>query len=678
MNETANHESSLSHPSGVEKLSIDAIRILSMDGVQKANSGHPGTAMALAPLAYILFMRHLRHNPKNPGWMNRDRFVLSCGHASMLLYSTLYLSGYDLDIGDLKEFRQWGSKTPGHPEYKQTPGVETTTGPLGQGVGMAVGMAVAEAHLSAKFNRTGHYVVDHHTYFIASDGDLMEGVSHESASLAGHLKLGKLIGFWDDNEITIEGARSLADSDLVQERFEAYGWHVISVEDVNDLNALDDAIEAARAELLRPSLIRVKSHIGYGSPNKQDKAAAHGAPLGVEEIRLVRERLGWKWEEPFFVPEEAVAHWRHCLDRGKNLEEDWKKEFKTYQKAYPAEAEELLRWESGRLPDDWEKGIPDFAGEVGKFATRSTSGKVLNALASKVPELLGGSADLGPSNNTHLKGLPDFEAGSLDGRNFHFGIREHGMGAMMNGMLLHKGLRPYGGTFLVFSDYMKPAIRLAALMKLPAIYVFTHDSIGLGEDGPTHQPVEHIAALRLIPGMRVFRPCDPAETGEAWRQALLRKDGPVALILTRQKVPTLDRSVYAQAGGLARGAYVLVDSHPSPPALVLMASGSEVALALEAFRQLRKEGVSTRVVSVPSLDLFCEQDPAYREEILPVGIPRLAIEAASPMPWYQILGGKGDVIGLNHFGASAPAERLFQEFGFTPAHVIQKAKALLA
>jgi transketolase len=595
----------------------------------------------------------------------------------MLLYSTLYLSGYDLSLDDLKDFRQWGSKTPGHPEFGHTPGVETTTGPLGQGMGMAVGMALAEAHLSSKFNRTGHYIVDHHCYFIASDGDLMEGVSHEVASLAGHLKLGKLIGFWDDNEITIEGNRSLADSDLVQKRFESYGWHVISVEDVNDLEALDDAIEAARAELLRPSLIRVKSHIGFGSPNKQDKAAAHGSPLGEEEVRLTRERLGWEWEEPFFVPEEAIGHWRQCLVRGEDLEEGWKQEFKTYQKAYPAEAEELLRWEEGVLREGWEEALPDFSEEIGKLATRSVSGTVLNALAQKVPELLGGSADLGPSNNTHLKGFSDFEAGSLDGRNFHFGIREHGMGAVMNGMLLHKGLRPYGGTFLVFSDYMKPAIRLAALMKLPAIYVFTHDSIGLGEDGPTHQPVEHIAALRVIPGVRVFRPCDPAETSEAWRQALLRRDGPSALILTRQKVPTLDRSIYAKAEGLARGAYVLKDPDASEPAIVLLASGSEVFLALEASKKLTQEGILTRVVSVPSLELFCQQDPAYQGQVIPTGIPRLAIEAASPMPWYQILGGRGDVIGLDHFGASAPAERLFEEFGFTSGHVVQRAKTLL-
>ncbi|HHI79194.1 MAG TPA: transketolase [Planctomycetes bacterium] len=677
MNETVNSESSALEPSRVEKLSIDAIRILSMDAVQKANSGHPGTPMALAPLAYILFTRHLRHNPKNPDWAGRDRFVLSCGHASMLLYSTLYLSGYDLSLEDIKDFRQWGSKTPGHPEYGHTPGVETTTGPLGQGVGMAVGMAVAEAHLSTRFNRTGHYVVDHHTYFVASDGDLMEGISHEAASLAGHLKLGKLIGFWDDNEITIEGSRSLADGDLVEKRFESYGWHVISVEDVNDLNALDDAIEAARAELLRPSLIRVRSHIGYGSPNKQDKAAAHGAPLGEEEVRLTRENLGWEWEEPFYVPEEVLEHWRHCLVRGEDLEEGWKQEFKTYQKAYPAEAEELLRCESGQLPEGWEKSLPDFSEEVGKFATRSVSGTVLNALAPKIPELVGGSADLGPSNNTQLKGVPDFEAGSLGGRNFHFGIREHGMGAIMNGMLLHKGLRPYGGTFLVFSDYMKPAIRLAALMKLPAIYVFTHDSIGLGEDGPTHQPVEHIAALRLIPGVRVFRPCDPAETGEAWKHALLRSDGPTALVLTRQKLPALDRSLYARADGLAKGAYVLLDPPSQDPALVLLASGSEVSLTLEAAKQLEKDGVPVRVVSVPSLDLFLSQEESYRREVLLSEVPRLAVEAASPMPWYQVLGDKGAVIGLDRFGASAPAERLFEEFGFTPAHVVQRAKTLL-
>jgi len=666
----------------ISKLCINAIRILSMDAVQKAKSGHPGTPMALAPLCYVLWTRHLRHNPNNPQWANRDRFVLSCGHASMLLYSLLHLSGYELSLDDLKNFRQWGSKTPGHPEVDHELGIETTTGPLGQGLTNAVGMAIAEVQLAAAFNHTGHYIVDHHTYFVASDGDMMEGISHEAASLAGHLGLGKLIGFWDCNGITIEGSRSLADSEDVAKRYEAYGWDVQVVENANeDLSAIDDAIEAARAELVKPSLIIVKTEIAFGSPNKHGTSAAHGSPLGEEEIALTRENLGWPWSEEFYVPDEARDEWALCKERGTELEKTWKKVEKKYAKAFPAEHEELGRRLEGKLPPDWEDALPAFDPHA-SIATRAASGSVINALAPVLPELNGGSADLAPSNDTSVEEGGDFASDRPSGRNLHFGIREHAMGAIMNGMALHGGLRPYGGTFLVFSDYMRPSLRLAALMGQPTIYVFTHDSIGLGEDGPTHQPVEQLAALRAIPGFTVMRPADATEVSEAWRFAI-KSEGPVALVLTRQKLPLLDRGKTGGAERLAYGGYVIREAGKGAgtddfePELVLVGSGSEVYLLLQAQDVLAADGRATRVVSMPCLELFGQQSDEYRASILPEGVPTLAVEAAHPMPWYRWIGSRGEVIGIERFGASAPYERVFEEYGITTDAIVSRAKAML-
>lgn len=660
----------------LDRLCIDAIRVLSMDAVQKADSGHPGTPMALAPLGYVLFTRHLRHNPADPTWVDRDRFVLSCGHASMLLYSLLYLTGYDLTLEDLKQFRQWGSRTPGHPEFGLTPGVETTTGPLGQGVGNAVGMALAEAHLAALFNREGHRIIDHYTYFIASDGDLMEGVSHEAASLAGHLKLGKLIGFYDDNHITIEGDTRLTLSDDTARRFESYGWHVQRVDDGNDLAALNRAIECAKCDP-RPSLIIVRTHIAWGSPNKQDTPEAHGAPLGNDEVLLTKQNLGYPSLEPFFVPPEVLAHCRSVRERGMAAQADWQRRWESYSASYPSEAKELQRRLRGELPEGWQSALPVFGEKDGAMATRVASGRVLNAIAERIPELIGGSADLGGSANTVLKSSGDFEAGTYTERNIHFGVREHGMGAVMNGMSLHGGVIPYGSTFLVFSDYMRPAIRLAALMERHVIYVFTHDSIGLGEDGPTHQPIEHLTALRCIPHLVVIRPADAAETVEAWRVAIEHRKGPVALVLTRQKVPSIDRSKYASAAGLVRGAYVLSEATKDRPDIVLMSSGSEVALVLEAQAKLEAMGIAARVVSVPSMELFALQSSSYREEVLPSGIRRLAVEAAHPMSWYRWVGSDGDVMGLERFGASAPYQRLYQELGLAVDRVVHRARAML-
>lgn len=659
------------------ELCINSVRVLSMDAVQQANSGHPGTPMALAPLCYVLWTKHLKHDPSDPNWPNRDRFVLSCGHASMLLYSLLYLSGYEISSDEIRKFRQWGSRTPGHPEHGLTPGVETTTGPLGQGVANAVGMAIAEAKLSQRFNHTGHYVLDHHTWFIASDGDLMEGISHEAASLAGHLGLGKLIGFWDDNSITIEGERKLADSEDVAKRFEAYGWQVLHIEDGNDLNAIDDAIDAAKAELLRPSLIVTKTEIGYGSPNKQNTASAHGAPLGVDEVLASRKQLGWEWEEPFFVPVEAMHEWGRCKERGEELQQTWIKTFHKYKKAFPADAEEMVRRLGGKLPEAWDEAIPELADAVTPAATRAVSGKVLNAIASKVPELFGGSADLGPSNNTTIEDGGDFARDNYDGRNMHFGVREHAMGAICNGMALHGGVIPYAGTFLVFSDYMRPALRLAAMMELGTVSVFTHDSIGLGEDGPTHQPIETLAALRAIPNFTVIRPADAAETACAWRFAMQHRHGPTALILTRQKVPPLDREEGALEKGFERGAYVISDSGKDAQ-VVLVGTGSELQHCIAAQELLRADGIAARVVSCPSLELFSKQDEGYRREVLPRGLPRLVVEAGHPQAWGRILGEDGDMIGLEHFGASAPAGKLFEEFGLTAENVAARAKKLIS
>ena len=664
--------------SSLDELCINTIRTLSMDAVQKADSGHPGTPMALAPLAYVLFTRHMRHNPADPTWPNRDRFVLSCGHASMLLYSALYLSGYGLELEDLKQFRQWQSRTPGHPEYGHTPGIETTTGPLGQGIANAVGFAMAEAHLAAVFNRDGNRIVDHYTYFICSDGDLMEGISHEASSFAGHYKFGKLIGFYDDNHITIDGPTELTYTDDAGERFEAYGWHVQHVADINDLDALDAAIEAAKAETGRPSMIICRTHIGYGSPNKQDTSKAHGEALGEDEIKLTKRSLGWPSEEPFYVPEEALAHWRKAGERGAAFQEEWRRQLIAYSKAQPDLAKEFGRRIHGDLPAGWESAIPTFTKDNGNIASRAASGAVLGALVDKVPELVGGSADLTPSNNTQPKSFKNFSPEDFAARYVHYGIREHGMAGIMNGLALHGGVIPYGGTFLIFSDYMRPSQRLAALMHQRVIYVFTHDSIGLGEDGPTHQPIEQLTALRAIPGFTMIRPADANETAEAWRVALKHKNGPVALALTRQKLGWIDREKYGAASGLAKGAYVLADAPGGAPEVVLMSSGSEVALVLAAQTKLAEGGIRARAVSMPSHELFALQPLEYQQEVLPPGSKRVAIEAAHPMSWYRWVGGDGIIMGIDHFGASAPYADIYKGLGLTVDKLVEAARGLVA
>ena len=661
----------------LDQLCINTIRTLAMDAVQQADSGHPGTPMALAPLAYVLWQRHLRYNPADPDWFGRDRFVLSAGHACMLLYAVLYLTGYDLSLDEIKRFRQWGSRTPGHSERGVTPGVEATTGPLGQGVGNAVGMALAEAHLAALLNRPGYPVVDHCTYFLASDGDVMEGVSHEACSLAGHLKLGKLIGMYDDNRITIDGKTDLTFSDDTARRFESYGWHVERVGDGNDLGALDAALAAARRITDRPSLVIVRTHIAYGSPHKQDTPEAHGAPLGVEEVKLTKQRLGWPGLEPFHVHAESLAHWRRARERGARLEADWRKQYEAYQAAHPDLAAQLERRLAGRLANGWDADLPTFAPTEAQ-ATRAASGKVLNAIASKLPELIGGSADLAGSTNVVFRNGGDVAAGSWGARNIHFGVREHGMGAILNGLALHGGVRPVGSTFLIFSDYMRPPIRLAALSHLPVIYVFSHDSIGLGEDGPTHQPIEQLASLRAIPHLTVLRPADATEVVEAWRAAVQHQSGPVALVLTRQKVPVIDRTRYAPANGLRLGAYVLADAPGGKPAVILMASGSEVELVLGAHEQLAAAGIAARAVSMPCMEFFASQPREYRDAVLPPAVrARLAVEAASPQPWYRWVGDRGAVLGLERFGASAPYRRIYQELGLTVENVVRRARELL-
>ncbi|MBS1766702.1 MAG: transketolase [Acidobacteria bacterium] len=652
----------------LDKLCIDTIRVLSMDAVQKANSGHPGTPMALAPAAYTLWTKFMKHNPAHPAWPDRDRFVLSCGHASMLLYSLLHLSGYDLPLEELIAFRQWGSKTPGHPEVGHTAGVETTTGPLGQGLGNATGMAIAERFLASRFNQDGHTIVDHRTFAFASDGDLMEGVGMEAVALAGHLGLEKLVVLWDNNKITIEGSTDLAFTEEVDRRFQAHGWRVLKVEDGEDLWALQKVYEEALTPCGKPTLIDCRTVIGFPSPAKQGTAKAHGEPLGADEIKVVKGILGWDPESQFHIPSEALDEWRKSVARGDAAESEWKGRFEAYRKAHPERAAQFEAWMRGELAEGWEAALPIFTA-ADKMATREASGKALNALAPVLKNLLGGSADLAGSNNTLLKGEGDFSA-TENGRNFHFGVREHGMGAVINGMSLHGGLRPYGATFLQFADYMRSSIRLASLMNQPVVYVFTHDSIGLGEDGPTHQPVEHVMALRLIPGLSVIRPADAAETSEAWRAALRRNDGPTALILTRQKLPTVSEG---KAGGTAKGAYVLAEASAAAK-LVLIATGSEVALALKAREALEAEGVPTRVVSMPSWDLFEAQDAAYRASVLPASAKKLAIEAGSTLGWQRHADA---AVGLDHFGASAPAEVLFEQFGFTVPNIVAKAKALL-
>ena len=660
----------------LDLLCINTVRTLAMDAVQKAESGHPGTPMALAPLGYVLFTRTMRHDPSDPSWPNRDRFVLSCGHASMLLYACLYLSGYDLTLDDLKQFRQWESRTPGHPEYGYTPGVETTTGPLGQGIANAVGMAVAEAHLAATFNKQGHDVVDHYTYFICSDGDLMEGISHEACSFAGHFKLGKLIGFYDDNRITIDGSTDLTFSDDTAKRFEAYGWQVLHIEDVNDLDSIEAALAEAQADRERPTLVVTRTHIGFGSP-KQDTEKAHGEPLGAENVLITKKNLGWPSMEPFFVPEEALAHWRKTKDKGAKAHADWNAKAAAFKTAHSADAAELDRRLSGKRPPGWAKKIPSFTKENGNVASRAAFGAVLNATADSLPELLGGSADLTPSNNTTVKAWKPFSGADHSGQYVHFGIREHAMASMMNGMALHGGVVPYGGTFLIFSDYMRPAVRLAAIMKQHVIYIYTHDSIGLGEDGPTHQPIEQLSTLRAIPDMTLIRPADATEAAVAWRVAVEHTDGPVALVLTRQKLGFIDRTTYASADGLEQGGYVLADpSSGKTPQVVLMSSGSEVALILKAHLQLADEGIASRVVSMPSMDLFARQSEEYQSSVLPVGVPRVAIEAGHPMSWYRWVGAEGEVLGLTRFGASSPYEKIYEELGLTVKRVVSVAASL--
>ena len=664
-------------PSNLDQLCINTIRCLAMDAVQKANSGHPGLPMGAAAMAYVLWTRFLRHNPRNARWPNRDRFVLSAGHGCMLLYSLLHLTGYDLALEEIKQFRQWGSKTPGHPEHLLAEGIETTTGPLGQGFANGVGMAIAQKYLAARFNRPGHEVVDYKIYAIVSDGDLMEGVASEAASLAGHLGLDNLIYFYDNNHISIEGSTDLAFTEDRGKRFEAYGWFVQDLPDGNDLDAVDRAIRAAQAEKGRPSLIIARTHIAYGSPNKQDTAGAHGSPLGEEEVKLTKQNLGWPLEPKFYIPEEALEHFRKAIDRGSRADAEWQKRVEAYRREFPDLAKEWDGFIRGELPEGWKSKIPAFKPSDGPLATRQASGKVLNAIAPGLPTLIGGSADLAPSTDTLLKGVPDFQKGSYLGRNLHFGVREHGMGGILNGMAL-SGLVPYGATFLIFSDYTRPTIRLAALMEVRSIFVFTHDSIFLGEDGPTHQPIEHLPALRAIPNLCLIRPADANETAVAWRVAIERRGGPVALALTRQSLPVFDREKFASAEGLARGAYVMAREKGNSPEIILIASGSEVALALEACEKLSAEGISARAVSMPSWDLFEKQPPAYKDEVLPPSVTaRLAIEAASPFGWDRYVGPRGAVIGMTRFGASAPFKVLAEKFGFTAAGIVRQARELL-
>ena len=677
----------------LDQLCINTIRFLAVDAVQKAKSGHPGMPMGAATMAYVLWTRLLKHNPRNPAWFDRDRLILSAGHGSMLLYSLLHLTGYDLSLDDIKQFRQWESKTPGHPERGHTPGVEVTTGPLGQGFANAVGMAIAQAQLAARYNRPGFDVIDHFTYAIASDGDLMEGVASEAASLAGHLRLGKLICLYDDNRVTLAAGTDIDFSEDRARRFQAYGWHTVSVADGNDVLAIFDALQAARADADRPSLILVRTHIGYGSPNKHDSFEAHGSPLGDEEVRLTKRNLGWPVEPPFLIPEAASAHFRNAVARGARDEAASSERMAAYAHAFPELAEELQRTLRGELPRDWDADVPVFAADAKGMATRVASGRVMNAIAPRLPELTGGSADLDPSTHTALKGLGDFEPAtrngvvdmqgscgggwSYAGRNLHFGVREHAMGAIVNGMAAHGGVVPYGSTFLIFSDYMRPPIRLAALMGLHVVHVFTHDSIALGEDGPTHQPVEQLAALRAIPNLIVIRPGDANETAVAWRVAIETRDRPVLLILSRQDVPTLDRSRYAPADGLRRGAYVLSDARDGTPELILIGSGAEVGLIVAAAERLGAEGIAVRCVSMPSWELFDALSPADRDVVLPPDVrARLAVEAGAAQGWHGYVGDDGDVLSVERFGTSAPGALVLREFGFNVDEVCRRARAL--
>ncbi len=656
---------------------INTIRFLSADAVQKANSGHPGLPMGDAAIAFSLWTRYLRHNPTNPKWPNRDRFVLSGGHGSMLLYSLLHLTGYDLSLDELKNFRQWGSRTPGHPEYGLTPGVETTTGPLGQGFANGVGMAIAEAHLAAEFNRPGFDIVDHFTYAIVTDGDLMEGVSSEAASLAGHLRLGKMIYFYDDNHISIDGSTSLAFTEDRGKRFEAYGWHVIRGVQGNDVKGIEAAIRKAQKDP-RPSLIICETHIGFGLPTRQDTEKAHGEAPGEEELRGAKEKLGWPLEPSFYIPDDVLAYYRKAVSMGKRLEKAWNEKFAAYRAEYPQLAADFERRMKGELPQGWDAGLPEFPADAKGMATRASSGKVLNALAKKMPEIMGGSADLTPSNNTKLDGGIDFQPDTPQGRYMHFGVRENGMGSIVNGMALHGGLRPFGATFLVFSDYMRPAIRLSALSHIPSIWIYTHDSIGLGEDGPTHQPVEHLAALRAIPNLNVIRPMDANESREAWKNAIAANHRPTVLVFTRQALPTQDRTTLASAEGLHKGAYVLADLGGGEPQIILMASGSEVTLIVEAGFSLVANGFNVRLVSFPSWYLFENQDQSYRDEVLPPSIKlRLAVEAGVTQGWDHYVGDRGRIMGVNKFGASAPYKKIFEEYHLTTRDVVNEAMSML-
>lgn len=668
----------VNRPEDLDELCVNSIRVLAIDAVQKANSGHPGMPMGMAPAGYLLFTRFMRHNPKNPNWFGRDRFVLSAGHGSMLLYACLYLTGYDLSLDDLKQFRQFESRTPGHPEYGLTPGVETTTGPLGQGVGNGIGMAIAAKHLEARFGADTSGIFDHRIFGIISDGDVMEGIQAEAASLAGHLGLGNIVYLYDDNHVTIDGHTPLTFSEDVVKRYDAYGWHTQSVEDVNDLQELSKAIENGIAETKRPSLIRVHTHIGYGSPHRHDSNEAHGKALGVEEVKLTKEFYRWPTEPAFFVPDVALTEFRKCVPRGKQLEADWNGRLDKYATAKPAEAAEFKAALSGELPKGWDADIPVFTPND-TLATRESASKAEAAIASKVWKLFGGSADLNESTFTDIKDGGDFERGSYAGRNLHFGLREHAMCSILNGIALHGPFIPYGSSFMVFTDYARPAIRLAALMKVHVIFVFTHDSIGVGEDGPTHEPIEHLTSLRAIPNMTVIRPGDANEAAEMWRVAMTHTGGPLMLALTRQKLPTFDRAQMAPASGLARGAYVLTETSGRAADIILIATGSELQLAVGAKPELEKQGKAVRVVSMPSFELFEKQDQAYRDSVLPPNIRRrLAVEAGSPLSWYRWVGLDGDVIGMTTFGMSAPYQEIMKHFGFTVENVVARAQKLLA
>jgi transketolase len=657
---------------------INTIRFLSADAVQQANSGHPGLPMGAAAMAFALWTRHLRHNPLNPNWADRDRFILSGGHGSALLYSLLHLTGYELPLDELKHFRQWGSLTPGHPEYGLTPGVETTTGPLGQGFANGVGMAIAEAHLAAEFNSPAHKIVDHFTYAIVTDGDLMEGIASEAASLAGHLRLGKLIYLYDDNHVSIEGGTQISFSEDRMARFTAYGWHTQIVLDGNDVDAIDAAIKAAKLDD-RPSIIAVRTTIGYGLPSRAGTAKAHGEPPGDEELNGAKKALGWPLEPRFYIPTEAQTFFCQAQEKGVELEQAWQNLFNGYKNELPEKAAEFERRLKGELPAGWDADLPVFDADPKGVQTRAASGKALNHFATKLPELIGGSADLAPSNNTNMANLGDFQKDTPAGRNMHFGVREHAMGGVVNGMAYHGGLRPFGATFLVFADYMRPALRLSAISHLSSIWIFTHDSIGVGEDGPTHQPVEQLAALRAIPNLVTIRPCDGNESVHAWRVAIIRHRAPTALIFTRQNLPTLDRNLYADAAQLEKGAYVLADMGDNPPELILMASGSEVSLIVEAGARLAAEGINVRLVSVPSWELFKAQPAEYREAVLPQSVrARVAVEAGISMGWEKFVGDSGAIISLEHYGASAPAGILFKEFGFTIDNVFDTARKLVA